>query len=768
MFYRCRIVFSFGAGGVNSARRSASTAPTNALHVPITHVRNIGIVAHIDAGKTTTTERMLYYSGSQKRIGEVDKGTTTTDYMEEEMARGITITAAAVTFPWKDHIINLIDTPGHVDFTMEVERSLRVLDGVVAVFDGAVGVQGQSHTVLRQARKHNIPVIAFINKMDKSNSNFDLSVSSIRKKLGVFAAPLQIPIGEGQAGFEGVVDVLEGKSIRWKEPRGLSMVSTPVENELEDMTETVRKARHELIEELLKRDETLLGILMELMELHGDLSEEQLRNKLPLDDVRAAIKRQCNNTSAEIPFVPVLVGASRRDLGVQPLLDAVLQYLPSPIERPMIDVVTESSKTALTVHPQGGTYKGAAALVFKVQHWVDTKGKAGLLAFFRVYSGTIKKARYYNSSRSQTENIASVHIMQGDTMKAVDSIPAGSIGAALTTTVFTGDTLITDQQQKDPFTLPSIDVPTPVVGRIVEAFETSQLQSLTSALKTMCREDPSLSLRETQTGDTVLQGMGELHLEIILSRLQRQFSLSCDLHPPIIEYRETISQPFSIKKFIVKDMTGIPTLSFNATITPKYLQETEGDVEQLQPTSCSVSLELDPELILKDFMVTMDRKDATRATERTLQQSKQLLPYIQEGAKMALGNSPRLHVDLVGAHLTITHMSFLGGKLLGHEVSGAVSQMVARLLRDAGTVTVEPFMYMEITLSDVAFLGDITKDLNERPALSVMNNDEGNGVNVVIAMRHLKNYNSEIRRLAKGHAQFWYKLHHYRLQERRS
>eukprot|EP00760_Papus_ankaliazontas_P000571 PhM_4_TR10097/c0_g2_i2/m.19590/K02355/fusA, GFM, EFG; elongation factor G len=319
MFYRCRIVFSFGAGGVNSARRSASTAPTNALHVPITHVRNIGIVAHIDAGKTTTTERMLYYSGSQKRIGEVDKGTTTTDYMEEEMARGITITAAAVTFPWKDHIINLIDTPGHVDFTMEVERSLRVLDGVVAVFDGAVGVQGQSHTVLRQARKHNIPVIAFINKMDKSNSNFDLSVSSIRKKLGVFAAPLQIPIGEGQAGFEGVVDVLEGKSIRWKEPRGLSMVSTPVENELEDMTETVRKARHELIEELLKRDETLLGILMELMELHGDLSEEQLRNKLPLDDVRAAIKRQCNNTSAEIPFVPVLVGASRRDLSLASL-----------------------------------------------------------------------------------------------------------------------------------------------------------------------------------------------------------------------------------------------------------------------------------------------------------------------------------------------------------------------------------------------------------------------------------------------------------------
>jgi elongation factor G len=375
-------------------------------------------VAHIDAGKTTTTERMLFYSGSVRRIGEVDSGTTTTDYLEEERERGVTITAAAVTFLWKGHQVNLIDTPGHVDFTVEVERSLRVLDGVVALFDAAVGVEAQSYTVLRQARRHKIPLIAYINKMDKSNADFNLAVNSIRKKLQVEPLLVQVPLLENDGSFSGIVDLVKGIAIRFEGKDGENVVERSIESQQHHVKEAFQQGRHELLAALSSRDDAMAEALIVLLDQFGG---DEAKAEAAIDEktLRETIRRQTLKSMVqdEVPLVPVLCGASRRNMGVQTLMDAVVSYLPSPLERPVvIGRNTANESTPLPHPPSSEVSNNFIALAFKVIHipHPQTKENRGLV-FFRCYSGRISnKQEFLNTTTGKTEKIEQLYVMHAN------------------------------------------------------------------------------------------------------------------------------------------------------------------------------------------------------------------------------------------------------------------------------------------------------------------------------------------------------------------
>eukprot|EP00759_Apiculatamorpha_spiralis_P057626 PhF_6_TR8726/c0_g3_i1/m.13714/K02355/fusA, GFM, EFG; elongation factor G len=735
--------------------------------VPIANVRNIGIVAHIDAGKTTTTERMLFYSGMQHRIGDVDKGNTTTDFMEEEAQRGITIQAAAVTLAWKSHVINLIDTPGHVDFTMEVERSLRVLDGVVALFDGAVGVQGQSYTVLKQARKHNIPVIAFINKMDKPNSNFVKAVGTLKAKLKVCPACIHIPLGDGMAGFEGVIDVVDMKVIRWKEPRGSVMDVKDVKSEAAYIIEMAEKGRKELLNELVTRDEALLSEIISMMETQK-ISEDEARNVIAPSHLKAAIKRLTNvpYDKVETPFMPVLCGAARRDQGVQPLLDAVLEYLPNPLERPAITVKAKEGRedTTMTLHPTASPNKtGTVSLVFKVMLHNAPRGQQGMLSFFRVYSGKVAKGRYYNATQRKTEHYQHIYVVQADQIRSVDFIPAGSIGAIYSEIACTGDTVVSEVLADKHLALAGVDIPRPVVGTALEPQEAEDISPLMNALRVLCREDPSLTSSESETGEIVLKGQGDLHLEIIVSRLKRQFSLACTQHPPIIEYRETLTKDVSVDSHIVTNANGIQLAAVSCRFTRL---PHNGNEEEFSPNPCTISVVCDRRAIYEQFLANMDgdRIAANKAADRAVHQLLSAEDIAKRVCRNTMANSPTLHTDMIGGQLIITKLDILTatGALTTSESETVFAHFSSWLMKESSPVVVEPYMYLEVMVSDTAYVGPVMKDLTELKAASVEEQESGDTIQCIIAMRHLGKYSERLRKLTKGHAQYWYRLDHYR------
>jgi elongation factor G len=490
---------------------------TIATSVGLDRVRNIGIMAHIDAGKTTTTERILYYTGRTHKMGEVHEGAATMDWMAQEQERGITITSAATTAEWRDFRINIIDTPGHVDFTVEVERSLRVLDGAVAVFDSVAGVQPQSETVWRQADRYRVPRIAFINKMDRTGADFDAAVQSMRDRLGATPLPIHVPIGQEEA-FEGVVDLVEMKAITYVNALGTEFSLGEIPAHLVDSAEA---GHHALIDGIAEFDD-------ELMETY--LEDE---SSVTPDMIRRALRR--GTLAGRI--TPVLAGSAFKNKGVQPLLDAIVDYLPSPVDVPPVQGLDPKSAEEETRPPELDA--PFAALAFKVM----TDPFVGKLTYFRVYSGQVKAGgRVLNTTNGKTERIGRILQMHANHREEREEIGAGEIAAAVglkfTTT---GDTLAVDS---DPIVLESMSFPDPVISVAIEPKTKADQDKLSQALQRLAEEDPTFRVSsDEETGQTLIAGMGELHLEIIVDRLMREFRVEGNVGRPQVAYRETIGRP---------------------------------------------------------------------------------------------------------------------------------------------------------------------------------------------------------------------------------
>jgi elongation factor G len=488
----------------------------------LTETRNIGIMAHIDAGKTTTTERILFYTGVNYKIGEVHDGAATMDWMQQEQERGITITSAATTCFWKGHRINIIDTPGHVDFTIEVERSLRVLDGAIAVFCGVGGVEPQSETVWRQADKYRVPRVAFVNKMDRMGANFENVVSMIESRLGARPLPVQLPIGSADT-FSGIVDLLERKALYFEdESQGSVIREAAVPTELAD---DVELARDQLVERLADVDDAVMAKYLDGQDV-------------PIEELRASIRR----ATLDLSIIPVLCGSAFKNKGVQPLLDAVVAYLPSPADVPPVEGIREKdAKDAKPVVRKASDDEPFAALVFKIQ----SDRHAGSLAYLRVYSGTAKAGEgLLDSSTGKKERVGRFLQMHANKRQEIDQIYAGDIVAAVgLKQVVTGHTLCAVNA---PVVLESLDFPEPVISIAIEPKTTADMDKLVQSLDRLAIEDPSFKVStDTETGQLLISGMGELHLEIIVDRLMREFGVDANVGRPQVAYKETISLPAS-------------------------------------------------------------------------------------------------------------------------------------------------------------------------------------------------------------------------------
>ncbi|MDH4345908.1 MAG: elongation factor G, partial [Thermoleophilia bacterium] len=484
--------------------------------VALDRVRNIGIMAHIDAGKTTTTERILYYTGRTHKLGEVHEGAATMDWMAQEQERGITITSAATTATWRDHRINIIDTPGHVDFTVEVERSLRVLDGAVAVFDSVAGVQPQSETVWRQADRYGVPRIAFINKMDRTGANFFAAVQSMRERLGARPVPVQLPIGQEEH-HVGVVDLVEMKAITYDDELGITYTVGEIPDRLREQAD---EYHHLLIDAIAEFDDELTEAYLED---ESSVTPEQIRRALRAGTLADAI-------------TPVLCGSAFKNKGVQPLLDAVVDYLPSPLDVPAVQGV--DPKTDEEVTRPASMEAPFSALVFKVM----SDPFVGKLTYFRVYSGSVKAGdRVLNTAAGKTERIGRILQMHANHREERDEIGAGEIAAVVgLKQSTTGDTLSTESA---PILLESMTFPDPVISVAIEPKTKGDQDKLGTALQRLAEEDPTFRVSsDEETGQTIIAGMGELHLEIIVDRLLREFRVDANVGRPQVAYRETAAQ----------------------------------------------------------------------------------------------------------------------------------------------------------------------------------------------------------------------------------
>ena len=496
---------------------------------PIERYRNIGIIAHIDAGKTTTTERILYYTGKTHRIGSVDDGTTVTDWMEQERERGITIVSAAVSAVWKNHQINIIDTPGHIDFTAEVQRSLRVLDGGIVIFDAVQGVEPQSETVWRQADRYHVPRICFINKMDRVGASYERTIEMVKERLGANPIPVQYPIGS-EADFQGVVDLFTNQAIYWDEGLGDEprVTETPP-----DLTPAVSEMRDRMIEKIAEVDDELT-----LKYLEGE--------EITVDELKAALRKAVIANIA----TPVYCGSSLRNKAVQPLLDAIVDYLPSPLEVPPVRGYIPDKDKEVERPPDDDA--PLSALVFKIV----TDPYVGRLAYIRVYSGKIKQGTMvYNSTKGKKERIGRLLRMYADRREDVDEVLAGDIGATLgLKNSFTGDTLCV---ASNPILLEAISFPEPVISVAIEPKTTADQDKMSEALQKLSEEDPTFHVRTDQdTGQTIISGMGELHLEVLVDRMLREFRVQARVGRPQVAYRESITKPVERAEYRYVKQTG--------------------------------------------------------------------------------------------------------------------------------------------------------------------------------------------------------------------
>src|SRR5213596_1702065 len=484
---------------------------------PLALTRNIGIMAHIDAGKTTTTERILYYTGRAYKIGEVHEGTAVMDWMAQERERGITITSAATTCQWKGHWINIIDTPGHVDFTVEVERSLRVLDGAIAVFDSVAGVEPQSETVWRQADRYKVPRIAFINKMDRTGADFFAALQSMVDRLGARPVPVQLPVGQEEH-FRGVVDLVEMRAITWADDLGTKMDVGEIPAEL---AEQAQEYHHQLIDAVADHDDELTEAYL--------VDEKSVTPEM--------LRRAIRKATLDISITPVLAGSAFKNKGVQPLLDAVVDYLPSPLDVPPVHGIDPRTEHELSRRP--AVDEPFSALAFKVM----SDPYVGKLTYIRVYSGQVSAGdRVMNTTTGKTERVGRILQMHANHREEREQIGAGEIAATVgLKNTTTGDTLATDTA---PIRLESMDFPEPVISVAIEPKTKGDQDKLGAGLQRLTEEDPTFRVRtDEETGQTLISGMGELHLEIIVDRLTREFNVDANVGRPQVAYRETISRP---------------------------------------------------------------------------------------------------------------------------------------------------------------------------------------------------------------------------------
>ena len=659
-------------------------------------IRNIGIIAHIDAGKTTTSERILYYTGRVYKIGEVHEGTAVMDWMEQEQERGITITSAATTCFWRDQQINIIDTPGHVDFTVEVERSLRVLDGAVGVFCGVGGVQPQSETVWRQAEKYNVPCLAFVNKMDRMGANFESVVGQLREKLAAPAVAVQLPIGAAET-FEGVIDLILMKAFRFKEETlgsDIEEVAIP-----EELAADAEKYRAELVEKTAEVDEALLEAYLE----SSDVSAELLV---------AAIRRATISGA----MVPVLCGSSLKNKGVQPLLDAVVDYLPSPVDVPAVTGI--HPKTEAVETREAGDFEPLSALAFKMA----TDPFVGKLVFVRIYSGKLEKRQnVFNPRTRKREKISRILRLHANSREDVDTLFAGEIGAISGLKQFTtGDTLCCENS---PIVLERIEFPEPVIAMAIEPKTQADRDSLTAALQSMTEEDPTFRVTTNEdTGQTIVNGMGELHLEIIKDRILREFKVRANAGKPVVAYRETAQQ------------TGTGTFTFEREIGGR------GHFAKL--------------------VVEVSPRPRGEGNQIKLSISKDVIPAvfhlpIEQGIRDALmtgvlGNYPLVDVDVnvIGgeAHpVDSSEMAFRTASVMA--LRDAVGQSTPTLL--------EPIMKLEI-IAPEEHLGDVMNDLNGRRGRirEIEARDAVQIVHVDVPLAEMFGYATTLRSLTKGRASY--------------
>jgi len=679
---------------------------------PIEKYRNIGFIAHIDAGKTTVTERVLFYTGISHRIGEVHEGQAIMDWMEQEKERGITITAAATTCFWtpgetqrikgKEYRINIIDTPGHIDFTAEVQRSLRVLDGAVVIFDGVAGVESQSETVWRQADKFNVPRLCFINKLDRMGASFEKSLESISDRLTKNAIPLQIPIGEEEK-FEGVVDLLEMKAIKFEGDYGQRVVKEEIPVNL---LEKAKEWRKKLVEKIVAEDEKLL--------------EEYLQGKeIPIEDLRKVLRK----ATLEYKLIPVLCGSALKNKGIQPLLDAICYYLPSPVDLP--PVKGTDPKTGKEIERKPSDSESFSALAFKIA----TDPYVGTLTYFRVYSGILKRGSYVlNSITGEKERIGRILRMHANKREEMEEAYAGDIAATVgLKSTKTGHTLC---DPENPIVLEKITFPEPVISLRIEPKTKADQEKLAISLKKLAEEDPTFKVKtDLETGETIISGMGELHLEILTDRLKREFKVDANVGKPQVAYKETIKE--------------------KAEAEGKYIRQSGGRGQYGH-----VWLKVEPLKRGEGFKFIDEIKGGIIP--------KEFIPAVEKGVKEALQKGVLAGYPIVDLAVTLYDGSFheVDSSDLAFKIAGAIALQEA--CKKAKPVLLEPIMKLEVVVPE-KFFGDIIGDLSSRRGKIEETKDRA-GQKVILAkvpLAEMFGYATTLRSQTEGRGTFTMEFDHY-------
>jgi elongation factor G len=661
--------------------------------IPLERVRNIGIAAHIDAGKTTTTERILFYTGIAHKMGEVHDGAAITDWMPQEKERGITITAAAISTSWNEHKINIIDTPGHVDFTIEVERSMRVLDGVVAVFCSVGGVQPQSETVWRQADRYNVPRIAFVNKMDRTGANFYRVYEQIKDRLGANAVAIQIPIGS-ETEFQGIVDLVRMRARVYKDDLGQDVEDTEIPSEL---TEIAQEYRGKLLEAIAEIDEQLLEKFL----LEEEFSEAEIKQALRKGTISGAI-------------MPLLCGSAFKNKGVQLLLDAVVDYLPAPIDVPSIKGILPSGEEA---ERKSSDDEPFSALAFKI-----ATDQFGRLTFMRVYSGVLSKGSYiYNATKDKKERISRLVVLKSNERIEVEELRAGDLGAAVGLKfATTGDTLCDKDR---PIILESLYVPEPVISVAVEPETKSDVEKLAKALAALADEDPTFRVSTNpETNQTVIAGMGELHLEILVDRMLREFNVEATVGTPQVAYRETIRQP--------SDAEG------------KWIKQSGGKgqyghaVIHLEPGEPGSGFEF-----------------VSKIVGGTI--PKEYIPAVEQGVKEACETGIIAGYPLIDVKVSLVDGSYhdVDSNEMAFKLAGKMA--IKSAVKKASPVLLEPMMKVEVEVPE-DFLGDVMGDLNSRRGNIEGMDSEGSQSKVTakVPLATMFGYATDIRSKTQGRGIF--------------
>ncbi len=669
---------------------------------PLEKYRNIGIMAHIDAGKTTTTERILYYTGKSYKIGEVHDGAATMDWMEQEQERGITITSAATTCFWDDHRINIIDTPGHVDFTIEVERSLRVLDGAVAVFDGVAGVEPQSETVWRQADKYKVPRMCFVNKLDRTGANFQMCVDMIKDRLGARPLVMYLPIGI-EKDLKGLVDLVSNRAIIWKD-ESLGAEFT-YEDIPADMVDQAATARAEMIEMAVEQDD--------------DVMEQYLEGNDP--DV-ATLKRLIRKGTLDQVFVPIVCGSAFKNKGVQPLLDAVVDFLPSPLDVPAVEGVLLDGETVATRDARDDA--PFSALAFKIMN----DPFVGTLTFARIYSGSLAKSTVTNSVKDKKEKIGRMLLMHANSREDIDEAFAGDIVAlAGLKETTTGDTLC---DASKPIILERMEFPDPVIEVAVEPKTKADQEKMGVALNRLAAEDPSFRVTtDHESGQTIIKGMGELHLEILVDRMKREFKVEANVGAPQVAYRESLAKPVDID-YTHKKQSGGSGQFGRVKLSVKPGERGQGI----------------------NFIDEVKGGNIPR----------EYIPSVEKGMRETAETGSLIGFPIIDFDIVLTDGAYhdVDSSALAFEITGRGAMREAA--QKAGIKLLEPVMKVEVVTPE-DYLGDVIGDLNSRRGQIQGTDSRGNAqvVEAVVPLANMFGYVNELRSFTQGRAQYTMQFSHY-------